>query len=61
MTAGTLIDVMGFGRCCVIAVVGSRVRVKGADGFEFEVHRRLVQSVKVGEKNGPAGPATLPK
>ena len=59
-TEGDLIDVQGFGRCCVVDVAGSSVQVQGADGFKFWVHRRLVQSVKVGEKTGPAGPATAP-
>ena len=61
MNPGELVDVMGFGRCVLVAVSGSSVRVKGADGFVFEVHRRLVQEVRVGKNSGPLAGPTLAK
>lgn len=57
-TTDDLIDVQGFGRCCVMQVDGSHVQVRGADGFKFWIHRRLVQSVKCGKKTTPIQPIT---
>lgn len=43
-----LVDVQGFGRCEVIDTDGSRVQVRGGDGFKFWIHGRLVQVAKTG-------------